>query len=227
MKTTLTLFSIIFCSFIYGQNCFCDKDTIPNDFFHCDTTTFDNKAFLHWNYNCDSTWLTFEKPPAIKTIIYSLGKDMRDMVGRIGYVGFIEYNNSFIAMNKSVSACCFPLDYYLYNKTNGQLKTELGSLLYYSENRKYPITVGVTAKKDNTRYELKITNIDSHKEYYLELPRNEFDLALKNNDSLYLLDIFDESIVKDNHLFIKYYLTKDKIDTAARTITIDLNKYCN
>lgn len=55
---------------------------IEENKFNCDTTHFDNWAYLYWQLNCDPTWLTFENKQ--KVIIKSCEKKMILECGRSG-----------------------------------------------------------------------------------------------------------------------------------------------
>lgn len=206
---------------VRAQHCSCDQDETPSDFFSCDTIHFDNKAKLCWHYSCDSVWLTFEKA-GINRTIYALEKEMRDYAGRIGYVDFIEYNTVFLAESKPISGCCYPMEYDVYSKSTGKRKAQLGTLVHYSEDRKYPVVVSLETEKSP---QLKITNLESGKHYFQPLPKAEIDLLLSESDPLFPNDIFEKIEQTGNQLVLSYTIRKANAPDVTKTITLDLKTY--
>lgn len=204
-----------------AQNCACESDEYPNDFFSCDTILFDNKAKLCWHYSCDSVWLTFENA-GINRSIYSLEKEMRDYAGRIGYMDFMEYNSVFLAEKKPISGCCYPMEYDVYDKSTGKLTEQLGSLVHYSENRDFPIVVSLENKPSP---KLKITNLESSKHYFYVLPKDEIKLLLSEADPIFPNDIFDKIEQQSNLLILSYTIRKTNTPAVTKTITLDLKTY--
>ena len=150
MKTYLTILLILLGELSFAQICFCDKDSILNELISCDTIQFDNQTKLYWNFNCDSSWLTFESPENKKEIILSLGDGLQYYTGRIGFIDFQEYKNTFLVQNDVISGCCSPSDFYLFDKVTGQLKKHIGRLIYYSEDKNIPIIVSLTGSSYDT-----------------------------------------------------------------------------
>ncbi len=121
MKTLLFTIGLFYSILTCGQNCRCDKDTMLKELISCKPYIFKNNAKLFWSFNCDSSWLTFQNPKGHKKIISSLSDGFVDLTTRIGHIYFTEYRTSFLFTNAVISGCCDPVDYYLYDKTSGNL----------------------------------------------------------------------------------------------------------
>ena len=202
------------------------KENIP-----CEPTIFDNKAKLFWSFNCDSSWLTFQSPKKKRKLIFSLGDGLVSLTTRLGYMYWTEFNKSFLVTNHVISGCCDPVDYYLYDKTNGNLIKYLGRSLYTSENREMPFVVSITKSfypfSSIPDYNsLTVYNLDTYKEYKINLPKGEVETAMKNNDFMFPEFVFETSEIKKGVLVLKY--TTEKNTTTKlhyKKIIIDLMKY--
>lgn len=192
-----------------NQNCFCEQDAELLD-IRCEPIIFDNNAQLRWHYNCDSVWLTFEKPGKRKKTLFTLPKEMRDYAGDLGYVDFIEYKTTFLAENKPISGCCAPMNYDLFHKSTGKLIRSFGNLIHYSEDRKYPVVVQFDAKTG-----LVITNLESRKRYTYQLSKRDIDHLLAQEDPLFPDDIFQTIKQKGNVLTITYEDEHNKLNSIA------------
>jgi hypothetical protein len=233
MRTIITIFGLLYWTLSLGQQkCFCDKDTTLKEIIDCGIIKFDNKAKLYWNFNCDSSWLTFESPTHKKKIIFSLGEGLQDYTERLGYSYAEEYKNRFLIQNRVISGCCAPSDFYLFDKTTGQLRKKLGILIFYSQNKKLPVVISLTNSSYDTMLtindnSLSVYNIDKNKTHYVKLPKGEIEKAMKNMEEIYPEYLFDEPILKGTTVYLTYLLDKPekRKKRHTKTIMIDLKNY--
>ena len=230
MRAFITAFGLLIWTTSFGQNCFCDKDTTLNEIVNCDTVKFDNTAKLYWNFNCDSSWLTFESPKHFKNIIFSLG--LVNYTGKLGYSYAQEYQNRFLIQNRVISGCCAPSDFYLFDKSTGQLKKNLGKLIFYSKDKKLPFVISLKNSSYDTTLVLddnflSVYNIDNNKTYYVKLPKGEIERATQNAEETQPEFLFDEPILKGTTVYLTYLLDKPESEKKrhTQTILIDLKKY--
>ena len=231
MKSLLLSCIILFFSAIVcGQNCHCDEDTTLSERVNCDTIKFDNRAKLYWSFNCDSSWLTFESPKHLKNIIFSLGLVI--YTGRLGFSYAQEYKNTFLIQNRVISGCCAPSDFYLFDKTTGQPRKNLGILIFYSQDKKLPFVISLTNSSYDTTLviddnSLSVYNIEKNKTYYVKLPKGEIERAMKNTEEIHPEYLFDEPILNGTTIYLTYLLNKPESEKEqlTKTITIDLKKY--
>jgi hypothetical protein len=202
------------------------------EYISCKPTIFENKAKFFWSFNCDSSWLTFESSKRKRKRIFSLGDGLVSLTTRLGYMYWTEFNKTFLITNHVISGCCDPVDYYLYNKTSGDLIKYLGRAIYVSDNKKLPFVVSIT----NSNYDtisridynsLSIYNLDSRRQFKLPLPRGDIKKGIKNNDYMFPEDVFDTPILISGILILKY--STDKYIKGKplkyKTIKIDLKRY--
>lgn len=232
MRPLLLTLGLFISTVVHGQRCHCDQDTMLKESIPCKPTIFKNKAKLFWSFNCDSSWLTFESSKRKRKIIFSLSDGLVSLTTRLGYMNWTEFNKTFLITNHVISGCCDPVDYYLYDKTSGDLIKYLGRAIYVSDNKKIPFMVSIT----NSNYDtvsridynsLSIYNLDSRKEFKLTLPRGDIKKGIQNNDYMFPEDVFDTPILVSDTLILKY--STDKYVKGKRlkykTIKIDLKKY--
>jgi len=201
-----------------------------NEIINCDTIKFDNRAKLYWNFNCDSSWLTFESPKHLKDIIFSM--QLVAYTGRLGFSYVQEYKHKFLIQNNVISGCCDPPEFYLFDKTSGQIKDSLGHIIYYSDKKRLPFIIGLTESnydtilKDNYS-SLTIYNVDDQKKFFITLTKGEINKALEATGEMFPEYLFDEPILKGTTIYLTYLLDKPKSEKVrhTKTIIIDLKKY--
>ncbi|OJW96251.1 MAG: hypothetical protein BGO70_00785 [Bacteroidetes bacterium 43-93] len=209
----------------FAQTCSCEKDS-SLILLDCTPLVFDNQAKLYWSYNCDSSWLTF-KHAEITKIIFSLGDGLQGYTGRLGFSYATEYHTTFWIRNNVISGCCEPPEYYLFNKKNGSEIKNVGRLIFYSEDKKFPFVIGITnSNYDTSSVKFKgyktisIVNVDKNKIYKIPLPPKLAKETLKA-DIYYPELLFSEPILKNGVVALSYSVTGKK----EEKIRIDLNKY--
>ena len=223
MKAFVTAIGLLVWAVSFGQNCFCAKDTMLKEIINCDKIKFDNSARLYWDFNCDSSWLTFESPTHKKTIIFSLADGLQNLTGRLGYIYAQEYKDNFLIQCNVISGCCKPPDFYLFDKATGHIKDSLGAIIFYSDDKKLPFIISLT----NNYNFISIYNVDKVKKYLLKLPKREIEKALDKTEQTYPEYLFDEPIIKGTTIYLTYNLDKPKDDKSrqTKTLAIDLSKY--
>ncbi|MGF2414540.1 MAG: hypothetical protein ACQUYJ_19550, partial [Ferruginibacter sp.] len=108
MKVSITIGMLFFATVLYGQQCQCETDTQLKEIISCETIHFNNHSKLYRQFNCDSSWLTFESSVGIKRTLYSLEAALMNYTERLGYQYATEYKWSFLIQNNLISGCCTP-----------------------------------------------------------------------------------------------------------------------
>src|SRR5688572_19044621 len=106
MRFLLLISGFYFSAVVYGQNCSCKEEPDLKEIISCRKTVFSNGAKLYRQFNCDSSWLTFESKQGRKTILYSLEAPLVNYTNRLGYQFVTENKSSFLIMNRLISGCC-------------------------------------------------------------------------------------------------------------------------
>ncbi len=219
---------------IYPANCRCDSLPNLNEFISCDPICFDNKAKLTRNFNCDSSWLTFENAKGNKLQIYSLHKELTGLTHKLGYVYFTEYETTFLAENRVASGCCYPNDFYLHDKNTGELIKYLGRAVYVSEDKNSPFVISITNNnyKDEDTSEpdynsLTVYNLETRKEFKISLPAGDIDKGMNNNHFRYPEELIEAEIIGKHTILIKYYTDEYKGNKSIvyKVVKVDLRKY--
>lgn len=208
------IFILFFTFSVYGQQCSCSQKPELKDVLSCEATLLQNGAKIYWEYDCNSSWITFQKGKE-KRKIFELEKEFIALSGKLGYRNWTEYKNSFLIENSLASGCCQPAEYILYDKNNGRKITELGTVIFISDTKDQPYTVTL---KNN--HQLLYTNLNNNRSYPVKIPENLIENTLKNSEELYPENLFESIHVKNKMLFISLrYKESKKADWKVKTIT--------
>jgi len=176
MKILLTVVVMLCTTVVCGQQCKCETDTSLNNIISCEIIQLKNHSKIYWQFNCDSSWLTFESKSGVKEILYALDAGMMDYTGRLGFQYETEYKTTFLIRNNLISGCCTPPEFILFNKSNGKYIKNVGPLIYYNDSLKYPLMVSINYKGFN---ELKFYNVETKRQFSILLPPNKIANTLK------------------------------------------------
>jgi hypothetical protein len=127
-----------------------------------------------------------------------------------------------------ISGCCTPPEFILFDKTTGQQKKQLGSLIYYSDNRSFPFVIGFGASPKDGNYDLNVLllyNTDLNKTFRIDLPKGAIETALKQTEELAPEMLFEERAIKNGRLNLVYRVTNERTADRTKTISIALSKY--
>ncbi len=210
-------------SYLKSEDCFCETDSIYNEYINCEPKILDNGAKIYWSFNCDSSWLTFENNGNI-IVFESFDKEWMDFTGRLGYVFFQEFNNSFLYESKRVSGCCQPTEFFLHDKTTGELIKELGTGIYFAQNSENPFFVSINYEIDNLNY-LLIFNFDTKIEYNISIPSDIIKESIKYNNYMFPEYVFQHTEIIDDTLLLYYHFDRNNLDNPDYVIKIDLKQY--
>jgi len=218
----LTLFLILTYSDLKSEDCFCETDSIYNEYINCEPKILDNGAMIYWSFNCDSSWLTF-KNKENRILLESFDKDWMNYTGRLGYVSFQEFKNSILFESKPSSGSVRHREYILHDKTTCKLLKELGTGVYTASDPKYPFFISLNLLEEIK--EFVIFNINTLKEYKVTIPKEIIDKSVESLSFLYKEDVFYDYEFKEDTIFIKYRLNKSEKENPNHVIKIDLEQY--
>lgn len=223
MKHLLIIIVLIFLSnkFVLGQNnCDCESNPEYKSFISCDTIIFDNGATLYRQFNCDSSWLTFETSRLTKKVLFSLSKDLIDLTPRLGYQFVKEYSKVVLFEKRQASGGGYPINYVLIKKDTGEIFKELGPILFYSE--KLTNEIIVTLINDSIPL-LSFYNIktDIIKNYPVSDKENDMTIFMSNE--MFPENHFSNALMTENEFEIDYSFKKtDSKDWHKSKIIIEL-----
>ena len=194
---TLLIFSINSYSF----ECYCDSEKDLDLYISCDTINFTNNSFLYRQFNCDSSWLTYENKNGIKKILYALQAPLIDYTERLGYQFEFEYKSTFLIRNRLISGCCKPPEFLLFNKQSGNIVKKFGRLIYHSELKNLPIVAYLNQKDLNS---IIIYNFDTKVKKVIELPKNVLINTVRQSNFMLGEDLFEETVYSNGKLIFTY-----------------------
>lgn len=209
---------------VIGQNnCGCETSPNYNSFISCDTIEFDNSRKLYRQFNCDSSWLTFEIDSLHKKILFSIEKRLIDLTPKLGYQFVKEYSKTVLFINCQSSGGGYPKNYELINKENGEVFKKLGPILYYSRDdlNEFVVTLKIDTIPLIVFYNLKTGIVEEH-----PISEEVNDLTISIHE-----DMFPETHFKDaflaNGIFRITYNYKNNINKKkwlSNEIIIEIGK---
>lgn len=214
LKNTLTITFFLFSFILFAQTCNCKEKPELKEIISCEKTTFKNGAKIYWGYNCDSSWLTYENKKTKKKI-FTLEKELQEMVGRLGFISWVETKDKFIIKNKTASGCCYPLEISLFNKNNGRKEKDLGILISDDRENRFIVTL----LDFNT---VQIYEVKSDKSTKINLAKGSIQNTLKKSGDFYP-DKYFSDLKFENRVFSMNYQYLDQNDAwIKRKLKVEL-----
>lgn len=203
------------------KNCGCKSKPDLTEFISCDTITFQNGAMLYRQFNCDSSWLTFESKSGLKSVLYSLDKPLIELTERLGYIFEKEYQSSLLFINKKASGGGFPVDFELVSKDSGQVLKEFGTIIFHSDDSLNNFVLYLSSDSLDT---LSLYSVDQNKDFNFSIPKGRLWKTVRETSQMFPEFLFEEPTIDKSILTLTYkYLVSnspEKWDTDK--IQIDL-----
>lgn len=205
MKIALATIFTFFSLQIFTQVCRCEQKSYLKDIISCDKTTLRNGARIYWNYDCNSSWITFQNKNFQKKI-FLLEEDLQEYSGRLGFIQWTETKKHFLVKNKVISGCCEPLEIVLFNKENGNKIKKLGTLIF--EKNIAQNSYFFMLQDLNTVLLFKSRD---DKTYTFSLPKGRLEKTLKRSGDFHAENYFTDAEFKPNIFTANYkYLDENK-----------------
>ncbi len=206
-----------------GQNCACKIRAELKEVITCEKTVFKNGAKIYRQFSCDSSWVLFESKNKKKKVLFSLDKELMEYTGKLGFAEWFEYKKSFLVEYHTISGCCDPYEYILFDKITGRKIANLGRQIFGSNDDKYPYFV--TIDKDKSNF-LTFLNLDTNKIFKINLPKGRIEKTMKITNHLFSETLFEDGGIKNGIFEIAYKYKKNEKDKwLIGKVTVDLKKY--
>ncbi len=202
------------------KNCGCKSNPDLTEFISCDTTRFQNGAKLYRQFNCDSSWLTFEGKSGIKRVLYSLDKSLIEMTDRLGYIFEKEYQNSLLFINKNVSGGGFPVDFELLSKDNGQVLKEFGTIIYHSDDSINNFVLYLSSDSLDT---MTFYSVEQNKDFHFSIPKGRLWKTVRETSQMFPEFLFEEPVIDNSILTLTYKYLVSNSPEKWETDKIQIN----
>ncbi len=223
MKPFLTIILAIISQLCFGQNCNCKNQPELKNNISCEKTVFKNGAKIYRQFSCDSSWVIFESKNKKKKVLFSLKKELIELTGKLGFAEWFEYKKSFLVEYHTISGCCDPYEYILFDKHTGKKIANIGRQLYASEDDKYPYIVSID--KDNSNF-LSFLNLETNKIFKINLPKDRIEKTMKITNGHFSETLFEDGEIKNGVFEIQYkYKNAEEDNWLIEKVTVDLKKY--
>jgi hypothetical protein len=208
MKYSLILLFGIFHLTGFSQQCDCEERPELKGIISCDKIIFTNQSKLYRQYSCDSSWLSFESRSGSIRILFSLERDLIELTERLGYQYVSEFQNAFLIKNRVVSGCCQPAEFLLFDKENGKLIKDFGTILRYSADMDSNVIVYFNHDSLNSIY---VYIIESGLQRKVLLPKNRLDYTMRNSGESYPESLVEDVQIQDSVVSVRYkYQEREK-----------------
>lgn len=220
MKNCFLIYLFFASTILFGQKqkqCSCLKVWTFDKIEDCQEKILKDKSKLYYQFNCDSIWLTLERPSGKKKILYSLsGEDYKDLGPynyRLGYYFINEFETELLfRFGCPATGSC---NYVLVNKKSGTTTQKFSNLildLNKESNNEFLIYFDETTD-DN----LIVQFVDLKKKIKIPINPSHFTQIIPEFQ-------FDEIYLKDNILVMTYIYDEDEIEKQGK-IEYDVSKY--
>lgn len=211
MKFTLVLILTV-CSYpLVAQTCGCAAKPELTGTIPCDTIFIDKQSRLYRQFNCDSSWITFENSLGVKRVLYSLQKDQIDQTGKIGAQFGGGFKNVFLIRNKYAKE--LPPAYILIDKKTGIATKKIRAILFFSG------TTIVYIDHKILDY-INVYDIDTDKTQKMLLPKGRLAYTLKNSGEIYPESLVENVVIKGPLVTVYYkYQKKEGKNTWFKDIS--------
>jgi hypothetical protein len=202
MKNIILLNILLIAVNIFGQkgrtDCYSFMNFEENEYF-CDTTYLSNGSKLYYQWNCDSTWLTFENqtPVTLNSCTYiSL-----ILCSRLGLSYLKEYPNYLFFIHNWISGCCTPPDLVFIDKLTGKEKKRIANDLFVwgDTDKDYALYFS-----DTTYTNLIYLNHLSNNKSTYQFEDSEVAKSITKNNTIHLNDLFKNFIKEENSLRFEF-----------------------
>lgn len=198
------------------NTCFCENDSLLNvSTVSCDTTIFNNKSKLYWQFNCDKIWLTLENKNGQKAIIDTVPIGLYPYTYRLGFHLIKEFDKTILF--RSGCPANGPCVYTLIDKNTGNKIKEFDQLIC------------IDTEDDNYIFDFIVYLSDSNNNIIIDFVDKEKSLKIPFTDNLtstaYPQQQFEEMSLTNNILELTYWTN----DNTKKKLIINLNdeKYCH
>jgi len=189
----------------------------------CDTTIFSTKTRLYWQWNCDSSWLTFETKKGTKRIIQTFKEDELPKTESIRPRFIKEFDSKLWFKQQKVPGCCYPPSHFLLNAKVGTTLWEVQEDLFVQENQEKNL---VFYFSDTTFTQLVAFDLMKNKKTNYTIPKNRILKTLKMAKVPFVSEIFEKSrIVKSQvEMYYNYYKEDGRKQWVKDTIQFKIGQ---
>ena len=200
MKNFILLHILLITVNLFGQSnnndCY-EFMTFEQNQNFTDTIRLSNGAMLYYKWNCDSTWLTFERNN--KQIILKSCSDFDPILcSRLGLNYIKEYSNYLLFIHKWISGCCTPPDLVFIDKETGKEKKRITNDLFVwgDADKDYALYFS-----DSTYTNLIYLNYNTDQKFTYQFNEEIISKTVQKYSVLKLSDLFS-NFRNDNEFFL-------------------------
>jgi hypothetical protein len=196
-----------------------------NDYSFIDTDTnfFSTGSMLYWQWDRDSSWMTFESNEHSKTILMQLEGGIMSYTDRLGLCFIKEYDDFIHFQNRWISGCCTPPDMVFLDKSSGKEINRISNMafIWHSWEDDYVIYFSDSLYNVIEYFDLKNNN---KRETNLPLEKGTSKLSLAVANEYYPNDIFNAPKIKGNHLLLEYHYQHPDFKDSLVTDVVRIKK---
>lgn len=182
-------------------------ENLPEDFFILDTMSTAKGSMIYWQYNQDSSWLTYEDINGVKTMLNTMYCPMMHYSYQLGMQRYDVYPKYAVFYEELISGCCTPPNVvFLDNSTAKELR-RIDSYSFIRLDEDYCIFFKDTALNTASFLDLK-----TDKTTTLIFPEGLFMSKMESSRNTYPREFFNEIDVNKNNLKVVYQYKNKQSD---------------
>ncbi len=192
------------------ENTNCTSD-LREDFFITDTTITKHGSMIFWQYDQDSSWLTYEEVNGKKTILNSVYCTLMGYTYQLGTQLFDVYPNYVVFVHEWISGCCTPPDIIFMNI---QKPIEIKRIASHSLIRldgRQNLCIFFT---DSTLNNAQVLNLKTDMTTNIQFPKGFFQSKIEPSGHIYPAGFFNKIEQNDNKIKIVYCYKNEISDST-------------
>ena len=200
-----------------GLSSSCTCKDVSYNLVNCDTTFFLSESKIYWQWNCDSSWLTFETKRGKKQIIQSYLEDKLPLSRSIGPVIIKELNRQLWFRQQKIPGCCYPPSHFILLSKTGERIWEIEENLFVQD---YPEKNLIFYFTDTTFSNLVLYDIANNRTTDFTLPKERISKTLKVASVPHVYEIFEKGVIDSNQseIYYNYYKENSRPQWGKDTI---------
>ncbi len=194
---------------------------LPEDFFILDTMSTVTGSMIYWQYNQDSSWLTFEDINGVKKMLNTMYCPMMGYSYKLGMQRYDVYPKYAVFYEELISGCCTPPNVvFLDNSTAKELKRIDSYSLIRLDEEFCMFFI------DTTLNTASFLDLKTDKTSNVIFPEGLFVSKMESSGNTYPREFFNEIEVYKNNLKVVYQFKNKQSDRdwIKDSIIVNLKK---
>jgi hypothetical protein len=202
------------------RNCFCSQDTSLSEQINCDTIELKSGSRIFYQFNCDSSWLTFQNRTGLNTVLFSLDTALIGLTYKLAWHVERDYEHYVLFVARATSGLPTTLVYQLLDKQSSSVTEEFGQVVYCETSSSCDFLLYVPDSADD---HLRLRLLPDGEEFRVQLPQKLSEL----HRSVYIESQFSEPKIRGQVYTFEYNYVDEKTgEEKSSSVSVDMSRHC-